>query len=258
LIHTDANGIVTLDAPVDDTHELVTFPYGLEHTSDGGYMIAGSNDRSTDYFIAKVDADANLEWVNEYEVPSHNTFRPSIVKTLDGNYVAIISLWDGTESAESAESILLRKVDEQGNEIWTQNLGADKWFDERLYDYRAKPDGGLVLGGFSFPNNNGDMMLIATQADGTVSSINIQTLGQLSLSPTPSKGPLNLQFESEEMGNLNITLFNQQGQLIRQFVEQKSTNFFEQTYQLSELPAGHYFLRMELNQRSITKSWIKQ
>ena len=102
------------------------------------------------------------------------------------------------------------------------------------------------------------MMLIATQADGTVALKNIQSLGQINLSPNPSQGLMNLQFQSEELGEVTLSLINTQGQLIQQFVEQKSTEFFEKQYELSQLPAGHYFLRLELNERAMTRSWIKQ
>jgi hypothetical protein len=258
IVETNSSGEVVLNVPVDASHPETTFPYGLEHTSDGGYMVAGTNNGAIDYFIAKLDANGVLEWVNEYEVETHSTFRPHLVKASDGNYVAMVTLFGADISAEAAESITLHKVDEQGNTIWLQALGDDKWFLETCYDFRVAPNGNLVMGGFSQPMNSSDMLLLVTEPDGTVSFKNIQPLGQIRIAPNPSEGSLNLQFQSEQMGELKVALFNTQGQLIQQFVEQKSTEFFEKQYELSQLPSGHYFLRLELDGRSMTRSWIKQ
>ncbi|MEM9823251.1 MAG: T9SS type A sorting domain-containing protein [Bacteroidota bacterium] len=257
IVKTDENGNVLLDFTINPAFDSISFSYGLEHTSDGGYMVAGTYYLSQDYYVAKIDPTGAVEWLNRYEVDGLPVVRPSLTKTNDGHYIALINRVGGNESAESSASILLHKVDEQGNTIWTQGLGEDKWFRESVFDYQSLPNNGVAIVGHSRPTNHMDMLLIVTNSDGTVALKNIRPFGQLDLYPNPSEGPLNWQFQSEQMGTLKLSLFNHQGQLIRQFVEQKSTSLFEQSYQLSELPAGHYLFRLELNQRSITKSWIK-
>lgn len=260
IVRLNSSGTVIIDVEVDQYSPTSSRPIGLEHSIDGSFLVSGTNNVINDYFIAKVTPLGNVLWINEYEVnDNYSTFRPTLTKTIDGNYMAVVSIRRGTtSSAEAAEALLLRKVDEQGNTLWNQTLGEDKWFLETCNDIAAASNGGVILAGYSRPFNNDDMMLILTEADGTVAVKNIQSLGQLSISPTPTTGPLNLQFQSEKMGEITISLMNTKGQLLRQFIEQKSTEFFEKQYQFSELPAGHYFLRLELGERSMTRSWIKK
>jgi len=103
-------------------------------TSDGGFVISGLTSSFVDYdyeiFIAKIDANGNLQWFKTYkQVVESNYSSFSLQKTSDGGYVL---LYDG----------LLIKIDANGNAQWAKKYGISD-----TYSIRQTSDGGFIIWG---------------------------------------------------------------------------------------------------------------
>ncbi len=239
--------------------------YGIEETSGGDFLVSGSYDPwpldPDSLFLAKLDPSGQVVWEKFWDVGDVELlFRPNLIKTNDGNFIISPSLRFSQPQGDdyySSDKITLLKVDEEGEVIWTQDHGTEI-FSEVLYDARATSDGGGVFFGRATDVQNRQFYLLKVLPDGTVSTFNIQPLGDLKIWANPSAGLLNLKFESERTGTFQVSVYDLKGQLTRQFSEEKPSPVFEKTYSLSELPSGSYFVKVGMGNQSISRMWMKE
>ncbi len=131
--------------------------YGVQKTSDGGYILAGRHSLSTagaksnTYFV-KTDANGNTQWTKEIDpYPSYNSHSRllDVVQANDGGYVA--AGWVETETY--GDEGYLVKIDSTGALVWhyiygNVNLGSgddDDWF----WSIEKTADGGYILAGYT-------------------------------------------------------------------------------------------------------------
>lgn len=89
----------------------------------------------------------------------------------------------------------------------------------------------------------------APQWPGAIETGDVEENLKLSTYPNPSTGIINLHFDSEEMGNLKVRVFNNLGQQQRVFEGSKISDVYENQYDLSELTKGSYFIILDMNQK---------
>ncbi len=86
-------------------------------------------------------------------------------------------------------------------------------------------------------------------------------IDNLVASPNPGTNTLNVQYNIESENNINIGVYNIQGQLVKTLMNEKqSAGFYTQSFEdMSTLNAGIYFviLRNEKGEQQVTK-WIKE
>ena len=116
LVRTDAQGD-TLWTRVYDEWDGFTTGESLYPTSDGGYIIGGTNqaDFQSNFqfgILIKTDANGNVEWSNTYSEDNSGISFRDLIPTADGNYLAV--------GAKNGASIMA-KLDSTGELIWTQN-----------------------------------------------------------------------------------------------------------------------------------------
>jgi len=125
-------------------------------TSDGGFVISGLTSSFVDYdyeiFIAKIDANGNLQWFKTYKQVAYEDYYSnfSLQKTSDGGYVL---LYDG----------LLIKIDANGNAQWAKEYGISY-----TYSIRQTSDGGFIIGGSEEINSIYYTTIIKTDANGNI------------------------------------------------------------------------------------------
>ena len=126
-------------------------------TSDGGYIIAGYLESSTDegfadsdFWLAKTDDHGNIEWSKKYG-GSDREQAYSMVETPDGGYALAgensfgsVPLVDDLDYRSN--DFLLVKIDEFGNMEWNQTYG-DPVDNERAVSLVVTPDGGFAIAG---------------------------------------------------------------------------------------------------------------
>ena len=132
-------------------------------TSDGGYAMAGSSETwGLDFWLTKTDSSGNQQWTNTYG-GENNEVANCIIQTNDAGYV----LAGYTNSIGAGQyDFWLVKTDSIGNIVWAQTYGTAE--NEEARSVIAAPDGGYVVGGYTYPSGGGDFWVVKTDAFGDV------------------------------------------------------------------------------------------
>ena len=148
-----------------------TSAFDLVATSDGGYLISGAIDRSddpadplADFLFIKVDADGNEIWLSTFGDPELTDYGQVVAEAADGGFVAAGESVANLYSANA--DIALIKIDEDGQFLWQETIEANThmMFAKLL----RHPDGGFVIAGSTVRNNQFDILLVKTDAQGRV------------------------------------------------------------------------------------------
>ncbi|MCD4842403.1 MAG: PKD domain-containing protein [Methanosarcinales archaeon] len=142
--------------------------YSLAHTSDGGYIIAGSSH----YYIGehwnlntrlvKTDANGNMQW--QRTIGSNNSYEAySAIQISDGGYIiAGRTISNGSDNFD----LLLVKTDAKGIEQWNRTFGGNDY--DTASSVRQASDGGYIIAGrtTSFGAGSYDFWLVKTDSEG--------------------------------------------------------------------------------------------
>jgi hypothetical protein len=139
--------------------------YGVESTSDGGYVIAGvahakgwSESGEGDAWIIKTDDNGNKEWdilIGGSKCDSFSTVK----QTLDGGY--IVSGWTYSYGAGDCD-IWLAKFDSQGKELWDITLGGEEYEWSMFHTVQEALDNSYIVMGEtkSFGPGGSDVFIV--------------------------------------------------------------------------------------------------
>jgi hypothetical protein len=146
---------------------------GVVQTADGGYLLGGTSnsnavgDKTTpplrrhDYWVVKLDADGRKLWDRSYGGNADEELT-DVCRTPDGGYLLAGTSTSGvsgdkTQPYHGFEPIPLDywviKIDAQGNKLWDRTYGGNH--DDWLTCARPTPDGGYILGGYSYSGATG-------------------------------------------------------------------------------------------------------
>ena len=78
-----------------------------------------------------------------------------------------------------------------------------------------------------------------------------------SISPNPFNGELQLEYQMETAGNININIFNAQGQIMAQLMDQAEVGVFQKTIDTSQWSNGIYYFKIQSNHKSEAFRLIK-
>ncbi|EAY25107.1 lipoprotein, putative, partial [Microscilla marina ATCC 23134] len=126
-------------------------------TTDGGYLIVGSTTSFNLYeqaFLAKADANGNVQWTQHYGIDSTNDGNVTVARSaieVDGNFLV---LGEGTKG--DTTNFLLYQVDASGTQLGYKE-----------YATTTKTDQGYYISAI-----NGGYMMIGTTGDGTIAQNN--------------------------------------------------------------------------------------
>ena len=145
------------------------FAAGIEQTSDGGYIMAGStwsddgdvsgNKGESDYWVVKLGAEGMIEW-QKCLGGSSNEYARSVQQTTDGGYVVAGESYStdgdvsGHHGTASNSDIWMVKLDASGNIQWEKSLGGSEYEQDGYV--KQTPDGGYIVVGTS-GSNDGDV-----------------------------------------------------------------------------------------------------
>ena len=117
-------------------------------TNDGGYLCAGTTAkepfRHNDIWLVKTSALGNIQWSKRYSDSLSET-AACITETSDGSYV-IAGMEYVQEGVNTFERIIVIKVNQQGEKIWTQYINAA--FHNFANALCPLADGSVMLGGW--------------------------------------------------------------------------------------------------------------
>jgi hypothetical protein len=166
LVKTNASGNIQWARTYGGTS--VDIAYSVQHTSDGGYIVAGftrsfgAGDR--DVFLIKTDANGNIQWAKTYG-GAYDDGASSVQQTSDGGY--IVAGWTYSFGAGYQDAFLI-KTDANGNVQWAKTYGGTGY--DWASSVRQTSDGGYIVAGptiYSF-TGSWDILLIKTDAYGNV------------------------------------------------------------------------------------------
>ncbi|PIZ06151.1 MAG: hypothetical protein COY57_03520, partial [Flavobacteriales bacterium CG_4_10_14_0_8_um_filter_32_5] len=125
----------------------------IEATSDGGYIIVGSNSTNTtgntDVYLLKVDSLINIEW--SYSLGgTNNDWGYAVKQTYDKGYIIATS---SNSYGNGGYDAVLMKRDSLGNYEWTKKYGGNDW--DFVYDLTITYDSGFVFCGETYNNTAG-------------------------------------------------------------------------------------------------------
>ena len=142
----------------------------VKQTRDGGYILGGysysdsGGDRTQpsrgnqDYWIVKTDSIGNKQWDKRYGGGGSDLLN-SLVQSNDGGFVLAGQSSCGIDSGYSTlghgnMDYWVVKTDSIGNQIWDLSYGGTHF--ENLNTISKTNDGGYILGGISYSQNNGN------------------------------------------------------------------------------------------------------
>jgi len=148
--------------------------FSLEHTRDGGYMLAGISQSGADgdktepcwdpsntlhdYWLLKTDSTGVREWDKRFGGFSYD-FLYSCRQTSDDGYILAgysqsDSSGDKTEYSRGGMDFWILKTDVSGHKLWDKRYGGSG--EDYLFTMEIAHDGGFLLGGYSASDSSGD------------------------------------------------------------------------------------------------------
>ncbi|MBK8144757.1 MAG: T9SS type A sorting domain-containing protein [Bacteroidetes bacterium] len=199
------------------TYGGVGSEYGtaVQQTSDGGYIIVGSNDNNfgfggSDFYLVKTDATGNHIWSKTYGNSGFEEGK-AVKQTLDGGYIIAGTSEDAL--GPLGPDMCLIKTNAVGDTLWSKLYGG-AMIDE-CYDVQQTVDGGFIMVGKSFSfsvNGDYDVYVVKVTGQGVVqwsktyggSTTNHNEIGY-SIQQTTDKGYI---ISGETMNGFGIGLKN--------------------------------------------------
>jgi nicotinamide riboside kinase len=144
------------------------YAYSVQHTSDGGYIIAGTTRSfgagNEDIILIKTDANGNIIWAKTYGGTGDDAAY-SVQQTSDGGYI----LAGYTYSFTVGGALFLIKTDANGNIIWAKTYGGIDTFESwHAYSVQQIFDGGYIVAGTVIFFDVMHIFLIKADANGNV------------------------------------------------------------------------------------------
>ncbi|HKR06336.1 MAG TPA: T9SS type A sorting domain-containing protein [Bacteroidia bacterium] len=172
LLKTDAYGNLqwskTFGGAGYDGSAVLSDPYSVQQTNDGGYVITGHTDSfgagGIDVYLLRTDANGNLLWSKTFG-GTLNDYGAEVRQTTDGGYV----IAGRTRSFGNGWYAYLVKTDAIGNLTWTKAFGGT--FGGFMgFDVQQTADGGYILTGAQTTDSIGyrDVSLVKTDSAGNL------------------------------------------------------------------------------------------
>lgn len=133
----------------------------MSPTFDGGFVLTGSNERLAGSFATKIGGHGQVAWDREFD--REVGFANSVIETSDREFMIVGVRATDTEGYD--EQVMLLKINQQGNPLWTKTYGDGQRF-ERGHSVAETSDGGFIIAGGREAGANSDVFLLKVDANG--------------------------------------------------------------------------------------------
>lgn len=180
LIKTDGDGNMIWYKTIGDADLDRNFT--LARSSDGGFVVAGTNFTvsSSEINLVKVDGNGTLVWTKKYG-GIYNEFAFALSGTSDGGFV--FGGFSASFSANNNNSAYFGRTDADGNLLWSRIMDGAGY--DIIYAIRETGDGGFALAGVKneVAGVSGELYFAKTDANGNT-GCNIEVNSVVSVPPT--------------------------------------------------------------------------
>lgn len=170
LVKTDNSGNEQWNKSFGSNY-LRDFGYGVQQTTDGGYIITGWIDNFVDnnngsLCLIKTDNNGNMQW-NKKFTGVWSARGQSVQQTSDNGYI----ITGFVDTAQGYEDIWLIKTDSNGNEQWNKTYGGTNY--NFGFSVQQTAEGGYIVAGiYNVHSVNstyyGNLWLIKTDNNGNM------------------------------------------------------------------------------------------
>lgn len=244
-------------------------------TNDGGFVAVGfsaskdSGDITNhfgrqDCWVTKLNTDGVLEWQKKYGGTGTDIIF-SAQQNDDNTYSFVgrsTSSDNDVTNNNGDNDIWIFKTDTQGNLINQQNFGGNK--DDVARDFKIINDTDYILVGESMSNNGdvknnyggNDFWVIKLTEQAVSTNQSLMVAPDILISPNPSNDVFEISVDhtTNSYRNKSIKVQNQLGQI----VYDKNLQNFSEEIDLSNYPAGVYYVTIRLGVYKSTRKIIKQ
>ena len=144
LFKLDGNGEMLWSKIYGDSGEVLRGRDVVE-TSDGGFILTGSfipSDGGNSFpYVIKTDNTGEVMWETTIGDSTNSGGAYGVIETRDGSYILSGAVFTDSNGVD----MLLSKLDQSGNEIWSYTYGDRGW--DFPYSIAETEDGGIVLAG---------------------------------------------------------------------------------------------------------------
>ena len=176
---------------------------------------------------------------------------------------------DKTENNLGTEQTCLVKTDSLGNKQWDKTIFTNGQYYEMGFAIQTKDgcyviansiDGGI--GGYKTQPSWGvnDYWIVkfcdSTSVVENISSFTSDNNADVTIYPNPASQSVTISWPSSIGGNINVTVVNVLGEKVH-LQQPQTSNFKPQTvFDVSSLPNGVYFLKIDWEDRSVNKKFV--
>jgi len=243
-------------------------------TNDGGYIVSGdsqsniSGDKSensngeNDFWIIKLNNLGEIEWENTIGGNDLDS-RPIAFPSQEGGYIVAGSSWsnisgDKTENSKGDEDFWILKLNDEGQIEWQKTIGGSG--SDWIFDIIQNNDSSYTIAGNSYSNISGDKTE-NSQGESDYWIINFSTplsvadntfSNSIKLYPNPVKNLLFIIGSEKNIDNLSI--YSPLGNVLNNI----SVNNVSATIDVSGLATGIYYVKLNSDNHSIIKKFIKE
>jgi len=167
LIKTNATGTMQWQNRFCSDNPPGGYFMSVLRTAEDDYVAAGRNyiGDTSEIIVVKTDEDGTVIWEKLLGDPNCKDSALGITATSDGGYV----ITGQVEHQETEHDILLMKINNNGNELWTRTFNETVFFDTGLSVKETNDGGFLIAGEVGTTLNNPvqfDAILIKTDSSG--------------------------------------------------------------------------------------------
>lgn len=219
----------------------------VRQTSDGGFIITGYSQSfgfsNVNMYVVKTNAVGDTLWTKTYGQVNRFSRGNDIVQTDDGGYAITGSI--KTASPNGGYDLYLVKIDSVGNVQWEQEVKVEPTntmhTSSEGRSILQTPDGGFAILGTWFSASTYEVLFVKTDSNGTVELEKIVSNITFNLFPNPLTESATLQIENFHNEAYTLTLFDNEGRLVRTF---KNLSPNKIVIERNNLPSGLYYYQL--------------
>ena len=162
VVRVDSTGNVMWNRTYEGDSD--TWAWAAIGTPDGGFLLVGGTDIHGDLnmYGVKINSRGKVMWSRTYGVPTASDFARDVVKTSDGGFLLVGTLW-----RQAQVDMMVVKIDNQGRLVWSRAYG-DNHDEEIFTATETKDHGFLLVGSRSISSIRRDIYVVKINAHGNV------------------------------------------------------------------------------------------